>query len=165
MQVPKRKSENYPREKLDPHMTQQKLNELKEKLKKLKLSHPHAAAEVQRLAKMGDFSENFAYQMAKGRLRSINQRILELEDQIKNAIIIQPNKDSGVISLGSKVTVETMGRKITFLILGSAETNPAKGIISQNSPVGAALLGCKVGDIIKIFLANKEISYKILKIE
>lgn len=146
-------------------MTRPKLDELKEKLKKLKLSHPHAAAEVQRLAKMGDFSENFAYQMAKGRLRSINQRILELEDQIKNAIIIQPNRDAEIVSLGSKVTVETMGRKITFLILGSAETNPAEGIISQNSPVGAALLGRKIGEVIKISLADKEISYKILAIE
>lgn len=164
MRVPTRRSEKYPRPKPDPHLTEGKFNELKNKLEKLKKSRPYAIEEVKRLALMGDFSENFAYQMAKGRLRSINQRILEIEDHLNRAIIIKPVKNLETVQLGTKVTIEVFGRQETYLILGSSETNPSEGIISHNSPVGSALIGHKVGNVVKIKLVNKEIEYKIIKI-
>ncbi|MFH0814829.1 MAG: hypothetical protein V1902_01950, partial [Candidatus Falkowbacteria bacterium] len=79
MRVPTRRAEKNIKNTFDPFITQTKFDELKIKLEKLKKSQPTAISEVQRLAEMGDFSENAAYQMAKGRLRGINQRILELE--------------------------------------------------------------------------------------
>lgn len=164
MQVPTRKPGQYTHLKPDPHLTEEKFIELKNKLERLKkYSRPQASEEVKRLALDGDFSENHAYQMAKGRLRGINQHILDIEDHLKRAIIIKP-KQSDSVQLGSQVTVETDGKTKTFLILGSSETNPSAGVISHNSPIGSALMGKKIGDKIKIKLANKIVEYKILKI-
>ncbi|MFA5022437.1 MAG: GreA/GreB family elongation factor [Patescibacteria group bacterium] len=164
MQVPKRKPGKYTNLQPDPHLTEEKFNELKDKLQKLKDSHPQAAAEMRRLAELGDLSENAAYQIAKGRLRGINQRILELQDHLKRAVTISSEKNSGTVQLGCKVIVEIDGQQKTYQILGSSETDPFKGIISHNSPIGSALIGCKIGDIVKIQLKNKIVEYKIIKI-
>lgn len=146
-------------------MTQAKYDELKRKLEHLQSIQPAAAKEVQRLAEMGDFSENAAYQMAKGRLRGINQRIMELEDQLARAVLIEPNKNNGTVAVGGFVTVAVHGAQKTYQILGSTETNPASGVISRHSPIGLALLGKKVGDVVSVQLANKLVEYKIIKIK
>jgi len=164
MQIPKRKPGKFAHLKQDQNITEKRFGALRDEVEKLKkFSLPRAAEEVKRLAEMGDFSENAAYQMAKGRLRSINQRILELEDQLKHAVIIKPAKDAKTVQLGGKVTIGAGGREKTYLILGSAETDPLRGVISQNSPLGAALMGCSVGDKVKI--PPKGAEYKIVKIE
>lgn len=165
MRLPIRKPGQYTHLKPDQHLTEAKYNELKNKLARLKFNRPRAADEVKRLAEMGDFSENAAYQIAKGRLRGLNQRILEIEDQLKRSILIKPNKNIGLVQLGSKVTVETAGQEKTYLILGSSETNPGGGIISSRSPIGSALIGGRIGDRIKIKLTDKETEYKIIRIE
>jgi transcription elongation factor GreA len=165
MQVPIRKKETYIKPKPDPYLTEAKFIELKNKLAKLKdYTRPQAAQEVKRLAEMGDFSENVGYQVAKGRLRGLNQRILEIEDHLKNAIIFRPNKNTQVIQLGHTVTLEINGKQKIYTILGSSETNPSAGVISHNSPIGSALLGRKVGEKVKVKLADKEIDYTIIKI-
>lgn len=164
MQTPIRKPGKYTHLKPDRYLTEAKFNEFKNKLERLKFNCPRVAEEVKRLAAMGDFSENAAYQIAKGRLRGMNQRILELEDHLKQAVIIKPDKNSGLIQLGSQVTVISAGREKTYLILGSSETDPKRGVISSHSPIGSALLGKKIGDQIKIKLTDKEIEYKIIKI-
>lgn len=165
MQTPKRKSGLYAHLKPDPNITQNKYNELKEKLAKLKRAHPNAVLEVKRLAEMGDFSDNAAYSIAKGRLRGINQRILGLEDHLKRAVIISPAKQTGVVGLSNLVTLETAGRKKTYQILGSSETDPQAGIISHNSVLGSALMGRRVGEKVKIKTLTREIEYTIIKIE
>jgi transcription elongation factor GreA len=166
MQVPQRKSGKYTNLKSDPHITLVKFNELKSILEKLKkISRPRAIEESKRLAEMGDFSENAAYSIAKGRLRAINEQILELEDQLKNAQVIDQLKNKETVQLGNKVTIETAGKQKTYLILGSSETNPTKGIISHNSPIGSALMGHKVGDKVKIQQINKVVECKIVSIE
>ena len=165
MQLPWRKPGKYTNLKPDQHLTEAKYNELKNKLERIKFNRPRLAEEVKKYASDGDFSENAAYQIAKGRLRGVNQRILELEDHLKRAAIIKPNKNSHTVQLGSNVTVSADGREKTYLILGSSETDPTKGIISRNSPIGAALIGKKLDDQIKIKLADREIEYKIIKIE
>jgi transcription elongation factor GreA len=165
MQTPQRKLGKYAHLKLDPNLTEEKYNELQNKLARLKKNHPAVAAEVKRLAEMGDFSENAAYQIAKGRLRGINQKILDIEDHLKRAVIISRPKNTGIVELGHKVTVETDRQKKTYLILGSSETDPQEGVISHNSPLGSALIGCRVGDIIKMNLKNREVEYKLVLIE
>jgi len=165
MRIPTRRGEKNNQRANDPLMTQAKYDELKKKLDHLQSIQPAAAKEVQRLAEMGDFSENAAYQMAKGRLRGINQRIMELEDQLAHAELITPNKNADTIAVGHFVTVAVNGARKTYQILGSTETNPASGVISRHSPLGQALLGRKVGDAISVQLANKAVEYKIVKIE
>lgn len=165
MQLPIRKPGKYTHLKPDQHLTEAKYDELKNKLGRLKVNRPRLAEEVKKYASDGDFSENAAYQIAKGRLRGMNQKILEIEDHLKRAVIIRPDKNSGLVQLGSSVTVEGDGREKTYLILGSSETNPARGVISHRSPIGSALMNKKIGDRIKIRLADKEVDYKIIKIE
>ena len=165
MRVPIRKPGKYTHLKPDAHFTQAKFNQLSNELEKLKkFSHPQTSKEVMRLSADGDFSENAAYQMAKGRLRSINQRILELEDRLNHAEIITPNANTDVVQLGHRVTIEIAGEQRSFRILGSLETDPEKGIISFNSPMGSALMGRKVGDTLALQNDNRA-SCTILKIE
>jgi transcription elongation GreA/GreB family factor len=128
-----------------------------------KVAQPRAIKEVSRLAEMGDFSENAAYQMAKGRLRGINQEIIELHDYLNQVVIIEPPRDNRV-GLGSRVEVEMDGENKSFLILGSKETNPSKGIISHNSPLGAALLGRQAGEEVNLKLANRWLKIRIIKV-
>ena len=167
MRVPIRKPGKYTNQKLDPYITKEKFNELQGKLKRLKdVSQPRTIAEVKRLASDGDFSENAAYQIAKGRLRGINQRILETEDLLKRAIIIECQSIDGVVRLGNFVKVEVSGKQRTYQILGSSETNPSQGVISHNSPIGKNLIGRRVGDIINVRLdTSREVKYKIIEIK
>lgn len=164
MRVPRRKSEQGVYVPADPHITQEKYDELARKLEGLKKSVPALAEEVAFHAKNGDFSENAPYQIAKGKLRGVNARILELGQQINKAIIIEEVGGGDVVRLGSRVTIESNGLNKTYQILGSAETNPLQGVISHNSPLGAALLGHKIGETVKLELNKKAVVYKIIKI-
>lgn len=166
MQVPYRKPGKYSQMKSDPLLTEGKILELTNKLDRLKnFTRPKAAEEVKRLAELGDFSENVEYQLAKGRLRGINDSITKIENQLKHAIVIPDHKQTDTVQLGHDVTIQNERGVTTYKILGSVETNPHQGVISHNSPIGAALLGHKVGDIIKIKTNTKEVEYKIIKIE
>jgi len=165
MQTPIRKAGKYTFPKVDNYLTQAKLSELDDKLKRLKLARPRLAEEVKRLSELGDFSENAAYAMAKGRLRSLNQKILDLEAQVKRAILITPPAATGTVQLGCTVTVEHLGQQTTYRILGSAESNPSRGIISQNSPIGSMLMGKKIGDRVQLQLPNATVEYVVRKIE
>lgn len=167
MQTPYRKYDKIPRQKSDPHITEDKFQELKNRLDRLKNNQrPREAEEVKRLAAMGDFSENAGYQLAKSRLRGINQRILDIEDLLSRAEIIKPIINNGKIQLGNFVTIENLETKKpkTYQILGSAETNPVSGVISHNSPLGSALLNKRAGEIISLEINRKTINYKIVSI-
>lgn len=165
MRVPKRKPGKYAFQKADLYFTQEKLDELKDELYQLqRIAQPKAAKEVERLAQLGDFSENAAYQMAKGKLRRINARIIELGNLINGAIVIERDKKIGTVQLGSIVTVEIEGKQMTYKILGSGETNPLKGIISHNSPIGSALMGYEVGDTAVCKIKDKAVECRIIRI-
>lgn len=165
MQLPYRKPGKFSQTPNDPLMTYEKLKELEGKLAKLEKSRPFAASEVSRLAELGDFSENVEYQLAKGRLRSINERILRLEYQINHAVVIDPTKSTDRISLGHTATVEVNGKTKTYQILGSTESQPEQGIISHQSPLGLALLGKRVGEVVEVLAGGKLVEYKILSIK
>lgn len=165
MQVPYRKPGKYSQIKSDPLMTKEKLLSLERKLLKLKSARPALAAEVARLAELGDFSENAEYQLAKGKLRGLNSAILSLDHQINNAEVFEQPIKTDEVMLGSTVTVVNEKGQLVFQILGSVETNPNRGVISLHSPLGQALLGKKVGESAVVKLANKEIKYKIVSIK
>ena len=164
MREPKRKPGKYTHLKPDPSITREKYEELEKELNRIHKARPNLIAEVQRLAEMGDFSENAAYQMAKGRLRRFNWRILEIETQLKNAQIIKTPTNNKTVQLGCTVTFTFNGIEKTFTILGSTETNPDKNIISHHSPLGSQLLGMKLKETKQISIADKEVECKILKI-
>jgi len=164
MQVPVRRGEKRPDPK-DPFLTKEKFDELKIKLERLKMTRPREAMEVKRLAEMGDFSENAGYQLAKGRLRGLNQRIIDLENHLKTAVIIETDPNIKTIQIGSRVTLEKGGKQNIYTILGSTESDPANSVISYQSPLGAALMGHRVGEKIKLTLANKEAEYIIIGVE
>lgn len=164
MRIPYRKPGIFSQMKLDPLLTVAKLDDLKKKLEHLKKSQPFAAAEVARLAELGDFSENAEYQMAKGRLRGINGAIFNLQKQIDNAILIENSGEVDKVRIGNTVTVEMNGKTKTFKLLGSVESDPTNGIISHNSPVGIALMEKKVGEEFEIARENGNIKCKIISI-
>ena len=164
MQVPIRKPGKFTHQKKDPHITEKKFNELENRLAKMKKDRPTLIKEVQRAAQFGDFSENAEYQIAKGKLRGMNQRMLEIEEQLKKAVIIKQDQKHDKVKIGSKVTIEINNKEKTYIILGSTEADPSKGIISQNSPIGSALIGHKVDEVIKISLADKKAECRIIKI-
>jgi len=146
-------------------LTQAKFDELTQKLKKLKAALPNAILELQRLAEMGDFSENAAYQMAKGRVRSLNDKIFAIEEHLKQAIIIKPGQNNSQVNLGSKVKVLMDGKEKEYQILGSAEVNLSQGIISNHSLVGSSLIGKKVGEKFKVELGEREVDCQIISID
>jgi len=166
MRVPKRRYDANPQQDFDPYITQQKADEVKANLDKMiKTIRPKLVKEVEEHAKLGDFSENAAYQMAKGKLRGLNNRILVLQNILNKAIIIKPEKKSKVVELGHLVTVKIDGQEFTYKILGAQETDPDKGIISRHSPIGSALLGHKLGDEVEVEINDRLIKYKIIKIK
>jgi len=164
MQIPKRKPGKYTHRNLDPFITRKKFDQLTKKLKRLKEERPTLALEVGRLAELGDFSENVEYQLAKRKLRSTNRKILWLEHQLNHAKIIEPSSN-GTVQIGSTVTVLVGTKQKGFQILGSAESNPDKNIISYSSPIGAALIGKKVGDTAAVHIGEREIEYTLIDIE
>ncbi len=165
MQVPYRKPGKFSSQLQDPNVSELKYSEMAEKVDRLKKRRPALAAEVARLAELGDFSENAEYQLAKGRLRGLNNEILRLESLLNRAVIIKPVQGSKVIQLGSIVTVEREGRQKIFHILGPSETNPGGGVISHQSPLGQALLGHRTGEIVRVKIAERESKYKIILVE
>lgn len=148
-------------EPVDVHITQKTYDQLARKRERLlKRVRPRLADEVKRLAEMGDFSENAAYQIAKGRLRGINRAIDELEYRLNHAIIIQP-ANNHTVQLGSTVTVAVGGREKTYRILGATEADPDNNIISHASPLGQALLGKRVGETAVLRREERAVHYDI----
>lgn len=165
MRVPIRKGGEYSDLRPDPQITQAKFVELSERLEKLKeVIRPKQASDVKKYAADGDFSENAAYQIAKGKLRRTNQELKELEDLLGRAEIIKI-KNNNMIAVGHRVTLQAGDKTINYQILGSVETDPSKGIISHQSPLGEALLDKKLGEIVKIPNNAEGVEYKIMKIE
>ena len=165
MQTPQRKPDKYAEKKQDPHISLNKYKELEANLERLiNAVRPKLIKEVRFLAQDGDFSENAAYSIAKGRLRGTNSRIEKIKDMLKRAIVIDTKKISSSAQIGSQINVKVNGKNKAFQILGPAEADPTRGIISHLSPLGKILIGKKSGDTVELNLKNKKIKYKIIKI-
>jgi transcription elongation factor GreA len=115
----------------------------------------------------GDLSENAEYDAARNDQAKNEARIKELEELIENAVIIdESNIDSSVISLGSTVKVlnKTVNAEFTYALVGSNEANPAEGKISDQSPIGAALINKKAGGEITVEVPNGTLVMKVLEV-
>lgn len=151
MHVPMRKSEleRIQKQTEDYHFTPAMVRSMEEEVVRLeKTERPRAAEEVARTGAMGDFSENAAYQVAKAKLRGINTRITTLQERLKRAVVIAASATADTVQLGMTVTIKVQKEERIYTIVGSAEADPGKGKISHTSPLGAALLGHRVGETI-----------------
>ncbi len=116
----------------------------------------------------GDLSENAEYDAAKEEQAEIEARIAQLDNMLRNAEVITVDKmNSDHVSLGNKVILfdEEFQEEVTYTIVGSAEADPAKGKISNESPLGIALIGHITGDIVDVDAPDGVIKYKVLNIE
>lgn len=116
----------------------------------LTVRRPEVAEKIRRAKEMGGTDHNAEYEDAKNEQAFVEGHILELEDLLKNAVIIQPEK-ADEVKLGSRVTVVNQdGKRESYTIVGSSEANPGEGKISNLSPVGRALLGKRKGHSVEV---------------
>ncbi len=124
---------------------------------------------AQRLAtavERGDLTENAEFTAAKDEQMFNEGRIQELENLLTSAMIIENHQPDGVVSIGSKVTVLiNNNQKQEYRLVGSAEADPTKGLISDESPIGKVLLGKKVGQVVVVDTPRGKTKCKIIKIE
>ncbi len=149
-------------------LTDEGLKNLQEELETLKTEGRRDIAEKIKVARgYGDLSENSEYDEAKNEQAKIEARIVEIEAMLKNVEIIEDVKGTTkTVVLGSKVKILDVEfeEECEYRIVGSAEANPEKGLISDESPVGKALLGHKKGDTVFAEAPAGEIEFKILAI-
>ena len=134
-------------------LTKEGKEELEKRLEYLKVEKSAEITERIKVAReFGDLSENAEYDAAKNEQAMIAGEILEIEEKLKHAVIIKETNKKGLVSLGSKVDLidEDLGEKMTYEIVGTTEADVELGRISNESPVGNALLGRKAGDTIKV---------------
>lgn len=150
------------------YLTPEGKKKLEEELEHLTTVRRHEVAEAIRSAKEeGDLSENSAYDEAKLQQGFLEGRVQQLEAQLRNAVLIQKNGTSDTIHVGSRVTVldEEFGEEETYHIVGSAEADPGAGRISNESPIGEALLGHKVGDVVEADTPGGVVAFKVVKLK
>ncbi len=149
-------------------VTPEGLEKLKSELEYLRtVRRQEVAEQIQKAKELGSTVNNPEYETAKNQQSFVEGRILTLEGMIKHAAVIPPEEGhSGRVTLGSTVVVtSTDGKKEHYTIVGSAEANPGEGKISNESPVGRALLGKKVGDHVEVAAPAGVLKLKVSKIE
>jgi len=148
------------------YISQEGLEKLKEELQQLKIAERQAIAErLEKAAALGDLSENAEYQEAK-EAQSLNEsRIGELEEMLKNIVVIKKPVGTDVVQIGSVVVVERSGKDETYLIVGSEEADPLSGKVSNESPLGKAFLGKKRGESFEVKTPGGSMTYKVREIK
>ena len=149
-------------------LTYQGLKKLEDELQELKVvRRKEVAAKIKEAREQGDLSENAEYDAAKDEQRDIEARIEDIEKILKNAeVVVEEEVDLDKISIGCNVKILDIefDEELEYKIVGSTEANSLKGKISNESPVGKALLGKQVGDIVKVETPGGEFEYKVLSI-
>ena len=145
------------------------LKNLQEELHDLKVvKRKEVAQKIKAAREQGDLSENAEYDAAKDEQRDIEARIEEIEKILKNAeVVVEDEVDLDKISVGCKVKLYDYEyeEEIEFKIVGSTEANSLQGKISNESPVGKALIGAKVDDVVKVEMPAGMVEYKVLEIQ
>ena len=119
--------------------------ELEQELANLIAQRPAIAERIATARAFGDLSENQEYTDARAEQKVVENRILEIQDPLKNAVLIKTRK-SDKVNIGSTVNISMGGKDFTYSVVGPVEANPLEGKISHESPIGKELLGRKVGD-------------------
>ena len=149
-------------------LTQEGYQKLEDEVEFLKTVRRREVAERIKVAiSFGDISENSEYDEAKNEQAQMEERILKLESMIRRAVIIDESKiDSNVVTIGSIVKVNDVEfeEEVEYVIVGSAEADPYEGKISNESPVGKALLGRTIGDVVEVQVPDGVAKFEILEI-
>jgi len=141
------------------------LKKLQAELEELRTSKRAEVAErIHAAMEFGDFTENSELEQAKNDQAFLEGRILTLEQMVKNAQIIDEKAKHETVEIGSHVIVEAEGSKEQYVIVGSAEAAPAEGRISNESPVGKALMGHRAGETVRLVVPAGAVEMKILTV-
>lgn len=147
-------------------LTEQGLADLKAEYEELtRVKRLQVTSRIQRAREFGDLSENSEYDAAKEEQSLLEARITQLEQVLPKAQIIKQVVTTDFVVIGSKVAVEMDGQTDEFYIVGSMEADPAEKKISNESPVGSALLGAKMGEIVEVVTPIVRAKYKVLDIK
>ena len=149
-------------------LTAQGLKDMENELENLKsVRRREVAARIKQAIEFGDISENSEYEDAKNEQAFIEGRIVQVEKMLRNVTIIDENKgDDEHVTIGSKVIIKDVetGDSMDYTIVGSAEANPSKKKISNESPVGRAIIGKKVGTTVEVSVPVGVVLYEIVEI-
>ncbi len=137
--------------------------ELEAELEELKGRRGEIAEKIANARDYGDLSENAEYDSAREEQGLVESRVSEIEDILRNVEIIKATKSS-TIKVGSTVVLKN-GSKVTYRIVGPVEADPLEGKISNESPIGSALMGKKVGDTVTIKTPKAETTYKVEEVK
>ena len=150
-------------------LSPQRLKELQDEMSYLKTVREKEVAELIKEARsFGDLSENSEYDEAKNEQGKLYSRIAELEEILQHVVIVdESNAPTNVVTIGCKVTVaDKNGNTMpAYRIVGSQESDPMNGVISEESPFGKALIGAKEGDTVTVEAPSGAIVYTVQKIE
>ena len=151
----------------DVHITPEGLETVRKELDHLvSVRRPAVVAKIKAAREFGDLSENFEYHAAKNEQGFMEARIKELEAIIKNHVLIETAKSSGVVSMGSTVRFrEDEETDETYRIVGPAEADPKAGTVSYESALGKALLGHRLGEEVEVKTPNGSYRVRITEIE
>ncbi len=149
------------------YLTREGLKKLEDELEHLRTTRRAEVADrLHQAMEDGELIENAEYEAAKNEQAFVEGRILTVEMILSDAVIIEENGPSGVVRVGSTVRVqEDGGKPEKYTIVGAAEANPAKGLISNESPLGRSLLGRKVGDEVKVNAPAGMLSFRVVGID
>jgi transcription elongation factor GreA len=149
-------------------LTAKGLKRLEDELDELKtVKRKEIAARIKQALDFGDISENSEYDQAKNEQAQLEERIAKVESMLRNAILIDEDEiQTDMVGIGSKVLIydKEYDEDMELIIVGSAEADPSEGMISNESPVGSALLGHKIGDIVEVSVPDGTIEYEIKNI-
>lgn len=149
------------------YLTKEGIAQLKKEHEELSnVRRPEVLARVSQARNQGDLAENAEYAAAREELSFIDGRLDELEELLKQAVLIREygKTSSPIVKLGSKVTLNIRGKKETFMLVGKWEADPKEKKISHESPLGKALIGKRVGEKIEVEAPAGEIIYTIASI-
>ncbi len=149
------------------YLTPEGLKKLEEELEYLRtVRRQEVAQRLHEAMEDGELIENAEYEAAKNEQAFVEGRILELEHILSQAQVIEPGKSKDVVRIGSTVVIQEDGKKSeTYTIVGAAEADPKEGLISNESPLGQALLDHKVGDEVEVEAPAGVLRFRIVKIK
>lgn len=145
------------------YLTKEGVEELESELKALVAQRGPIAEKIKTAREFGDLAENAEYQTARQEQEKVENRISEVEHILQNVEIIAKPKNGNAVQLGSTVTLKNGSTK-KFQVVGTMEADPLEGKISDESPLGKAVLGKKVGDEVEIKTTTETTVYKIVEI-
>lgn len=151
-------------EKKEVILTKEKLEKLEDELEYLKTKkRPEMAEKIKIARSFGDLSENADYDEAKNEQGEVESRIMKIEDMIRNAKTIEVVENSDTVGVGNTVKLfdEEFEEEVVYKIVGTAESNPLEGYISNESPVGEAIIGHKVNDRVEVETPNGKMYFVI----